>query len=89
MIVREDMVVRNHCGVHARVATGLTEIAKSDNVEIELVSGGRSVDCCSILEVLSLALTRGSHVEVLIRGEDAEKSLGAVRELLTGTEPDG
>jgi len=89
MIVREDMVVRKQCGLHARVATGLAAIAKSNNVEIQLVSGGRSADCCSILEVLSLALTRGSHVEVLIRGEDAEKSLGAVRELLTGTEPDG
>ncbi|HHB75349.1 MAG TPA: HPr family phosphocarrier protein [Desulfobulbus sp.] len=89
MIVREDMVVRNHCGIHARVATGLAAIAKSNNVEIELVSGGRSADCCSILEVLSLALTRGSHVEVLIRGDNADKSLEAVRELLTGTQADG
>ncbi|RUM38755.1 MAG: HPr family phosphocarrier protein [Desulfobulbus sp.] len=89
MIVREDMVIRNHCGLHARVATGLAAIAQSNNVEIQLVSGGRSADCCSILEVLSLALTRDSHVEVLIRGKDADKSLDAVRELLTGTEFDG
>ncbi len=80
MTAREKIVVRNHCGVHARVATGLAEIAKADNVEIELISGGRAADCRSILEVLSLALVRGS---------DADQALGAVRKLLTEKDSDG
>ncbi len=88
MTAREKIVVRNHCGVHARVATGLAAIAKADNVEIELISSGRSADCRSILEVLSLALTRGSQVEVLVRGADAAQALRAVRQLLIGTVSD-
>lgn len=86
MLIREEMVVRNHCGVHARVATGLAAIAQKDNVEIKLVSGGRTADCRNILEVLSLSLVRNSHVEVLARGPGANKALAAVRKLLTGTE---
>ena len=89
MVVREEMVVRNHCGVHARVATGLAAIAEADNVEIEVVFGGRTADCRNILDVLSLSLVRGSHVEVLVRGPEATRALAAVRELLTGTEING
>ena len=84
MVVREEMVVRNHCGVHARVATGLAAIAQENNVEIKLVSGSRTADCRNILDVLSLALVRGSHVEVLVEGLEGDKALAAVRELLTG-----
>ena len=89
MVVREEMVVRNHCGVHARVATGLAAIAEKDKVEIKLVSEGRTADCRNILEVLSLALVRDSHVEVLVRGPGADRVLAAVRDLLTGTETNG
>ena len=89
MVVREKIVVRNHCGVHARVATGLAAIADRDNVEIRLVSGARTADCRNILEVLSLALVRDSQVEVQVRGDGADRALAAVRELLTGTEFNG
>ncbi len=89
MVVREQMVVRNHCGVHARVATGLAAIAEADNVEIEIVFGGRTADCRNILDVLSLSLVRGSQVEVLVRGLEATRALTAVRELLTGTKNNG
>ena len=89
MVVREEMVIRNHCGVHARVATGLAAIAQANNVEIELACGDRIADCRNILEVLAMSLARGSHVEVLAKGPKAARALAAVRELLTGTKFDG
>lgn len=88
MILQEEMEVQNHCGVHGRVATRLAEIAISTDVELELIKDGQHVDCRSILEVLALALTRGIHVEVRVKGQEAEVALTAVRRLLRGENKD-
>jgi phosphotransferase system HPr (HPr) family protein len=84
MILHEEMEVCIHCGVHGRVAVKLAEIAEKNNVDMEIISEKEQVNCRSILEVLGLALVRGSHIRVRAKGEQAAKALTTVKSLLAG-----
>ncbi len=75
--------VDNRCGVHGRVAARLAELAREGDVSLQIVCTSGTVDCASILEVLSMALVRGTEVTVRVRGSRAEAVLDAVQELLT------
>ncbi len=83
-VLREDMEVLVHCGVHGRVAVQLAEIAEENSVELYIASGGRQVSCSSILELLGLALVQGTGISVRVKGDRAEEALQAVRQLFMG-----
>ena len=88
--VREIPFVRWHCrinnpkGVHCRVAGKLTEIIASHDAEVQICHQDEQIDCTSILEILSLALIRGSRVEFLAHGSEADKVQAAINQLLSG-----
>ncbi len=75
--------VHNRCGVHGRVAARLAELAREDDVSLQIVCASDTVDCASILEVLSMALVCGTEVTVRAQGGRAEAVLDAVQELLS------
>lgn len=82
-LVTAEYKVANAKGVHGRVATRLAEIALQYEVEIRLVYQGREADCASILDVLSMALVKGSVVEVRLIGGRSEAALQVVGDVLT------
>ena len=82
IVLTEEMEVLVHCGIHGRVAVNLAEVAKENKVELQISSGGRQVNCNSILELLSLALVQGSRITVRAEGDRAANALRAVRGLL-------
>ena len=81
--------VRWHCrvdnpkGVHCRVAGKLAEIIAGHDAEVQLCHRDEQIDCTSILEILSLALVRGSRVEFLAHGREAAKVQTAINQLLS------
>jgi phosphotransferase system HPr (HPr) family protein len=81
-VIEEHMEILVHCGVHGRVAVTLAEVARDNNVDLQIESGDRQVNCSSILELLSLALVQGSRITVRVEGEQAERALRAVKILL-------
>jgi phosphotransferase system HPr (HPr) family protein len=83
-VLQEEIVVRIHCGIHGRVAANLNDIAKKYSVTMEIIKGNEQVNCQSILDVLGLALVRGSRIHVRVRGKQAEKALTTVKSLLAG-----
>ena len=86
MVLQEEIEVRIHCGIHGRVAADLVDIEKKYNVTMEIIKGNEQVNCRSILEVLALALVRGSHIYVRARGKQAAEALTTVKSLLAGQE---
>ena len=61
-------------GLHARPASQLVNTLKNVKSEVELIKEGHSINPKSILGVLSLGVSHGDHVEIIIDGED-EQSL--------------
>jgi len=87
MIVNEkDIVVLNPHGIHSRVATKLAMIGRHEQVTLFLIHEERTVDCSSILDVLSMAIPYGSRLKVRIEGADdkVRDALLSVVEILEG-----
>lgn len=84
MIVREkDITVGNPLGVHGRVATQLALLARRHGVLLHLLHADEEIDCSSVLDVLSMALTCGSVFRVRVAGEEDSvvKTLAAVEQI--------
>lgn len=76
-------VVINRLGLHARAAMLLVETAGRFEAIVEITKDGQTVDAKSIMELLLLAATQGSTIEVSAIGKDAEAALAAIGELVT------
>ena len=70
-------------GLHARPAGDLVKLVKSfAGTLVTLSTSARSVNASSILSILSLALKKGTEVEVKAVGPDEEKALAEVTRFL-------
>ncbi|MCI5222695.1 MAG: HPr family phosphocarrier protein [Candidatus Electrothrix sp. AR4] len=76
--------IGNPKGVHCRVADRLIEIVAEHDASVRITDREESVDCTSILEILSLALVYGSRVRFTAQGPDARKVAAAIDQLLSG-----
>lgn len=73
----------NERGLHARAATKLVQLASRHRCEV-LVSGpdGESVNAKSVMGVLLLCGSKGTHVTVTAQGEGANLAVGAIGDLI-------
>lgn len=80
----QHLVVTNRLGLHARAAAKLVRTASGFRSSIRLERAGNgggddiSADAKSILSVLMLAASRGTHLSIVCEGIDEEVALGAV-----------
>ncbi|MBQ6253258.1 MAG: HPr family phosphocarrier protein [Bacteroidales bacterium] len=74
-------------GLHARPAGELVKLAKSFPGTKTLISNGaREVSAASVLSILSLALKKGTEVEVKAEGPDEESAVNALAGFLDSLE---
>lgn len=71
-------------GLHARPAARLAKAAQQFAAEIRFIARTGEADAKSILDILSLAATKGTEIVVRCTGEDAEEALRAFQELFSG-----
>ena len=78
------LTISNRLGLHARPATALAELAGGFTAEIKLrrTDTDHKVDAKSIMQLLMLAATRGTKLEVLADGPDSSKAIDAITELI-------
>ncbi|WP_051553505.1 HPr family phosphocarrier protein [Desulfobulbus elongatus] len=82
MRAEQVVVIGNERGIHGRVATRLAGMAASHGVHLFLRHGEETVECSSILDVLALALARGTAVGLVAEGAQAESALAAAIEII-------
>ena len=73
--------VINPQGLHARPADLLVRCADEYESVIHLQKGSETVDCRSILSLLTLGATEGTDLKVTVQGTDAVEAMAAVCEL--------
>ena len=83
-MIRREVRIADHLGLHARPAAKVAELASRYQAKLFLKKGNRMADASSILDVLALACTKGSLVEILAEGEDAQEAAEALAKLLSG-----
>lgn len=83
IVLEKNIVVLNRHGIHGRVAARLAHIAARHKVILHIIHGGDSVDCSSILDVLSMAFVYGTRFTIRVEGENkkAAKALAAAEKL--------
>ncbi|MDJ0861426.1 MAG: HPr family phosphocarrier protein [Gammaproteobacteria bacterium] len=81
-MVRRDVTIINKLGLHARAAAKLVTLAAGFDAEIRLRRDDREVDAKSIMGVMMLAAGKGTRLEVVASGPDAQVAVEQLQALV-------
>ena len=81
MTRRETRIV-NRLGLHARAAAQLVRMANEYNSDISLIKSNQQANAKTIMEVLMLGATQGEDLTVEARGDDEERAVEAIVQLI-------
>ena len=72
----------NRLGLHARAAAKLVTLASKFEADVTIRKDGREVSGKSIMGVLMLAAAKGSEIDLIANGSDAEQALAELTQLI-------
>ena len=82
MSVTRTHTIVNEKGLHARASAKLVELVEEFDAEAEVSKDGLSATGDSIMGLLMLAASRGTTVEVVTTGTQAEELADAIEALI-------
>jgi phosphotransferase system HPr (HPr) family protein len=75
-MIAKKLTIGAQDGLHARPAGDLVKLVKSfPGTQVTMSTEARTVNASSILSILSLALKKGTEVEIKADGPDEDKAL--------------
>lgn len=74
--------INNRLGLHARPAMSFVDTANGFNADIRVSKGDQSVDGKSIMQLMTLAATQGTELDLAAEGEDADDAIQALIDLV-------
>lgn len=74
--------IANDLGVHLRAAGALVQVAGRFVCEVWLDRNEARANAKSIMSVLSLAAGKGTELDIVASGEDAQAAVDAIAELI-------
>ena len=82
MIVEKIVIIKNKQGLHARPAALFVQIANKFASEITIVKGRQKINGKSIMGIMMLAAGAGSKVTIVANGDDADRAIVELEQLL-------
>ena len=82
--IEREVMISNKLGLHLRAAGRLVDVANQFTSDIRIRKGQRKVDGKSIMEVMTLAATTGTHIVLCAIGADAEDAIDSLAHLVEG-----
>jgi phosphocarrier protein HPr len=83
-MTREQVMITNKLGLHARAAAKLVHTASAFESEIFIGTEHEEVNAKSILGILTLAATKGTPLVVRANGVDEKAAVEAISALFAG-----
>lgn len=77
-----ELTIRNRLGLHARAAAKLAKLAESFGAAITVEKDGSTADAKSVMGLLLLCGQTGSTIRITAVGDDADRALDAITELV-------
>jgi len=74
--------VQNKLGLHARAATKLVQLASKFPCEIVVSREGQAANAKSVMGVLLLCGSKGTHLDIEATGEKADEAVRALGDLI-------
>jgi len=81
-MIQQEFTIQNKVGLHARPAAVFVQTAVKFNSNIIVEKDGKEINAKSIIGVLSLGAEKGSKIIIKIEGEDEQKAMKALKELV-------
>ena len=82
VVCETEVEIKNAEGLHMRPAMQFVDAASRFDCDVTVSNDQTSVDGKSIMQMSMLAATCGTKLKVKAEGEDAQKALDALRELV-------
>ena len=83
MKVSQNVEVINRLGLHARACACLVKTTTEFDAQVEVRSGDHICDGKSIMGLMMLAATQGTHIRVTADGNDAQAAVDQIKALFT------
>ncbi|MFT4571772.1 MAG: phosphocarrier protein HPr [Hyphomicrobiaceae bacterium] len=77
-----EFLIANQLGLHVRAAAIVVRTANRFSARIQVRAGSASADAHSLLDLLTLAATKGTRVQVEAHGTDASQAVEAIGALI-------
>lgn len=78
------VTIVNRLGLHARPAMTFVDLATTFPCDVKVRKGDTEVDGKSIMQMMMLAASKGSELEITCTGDQAEKAGAALKALVDG-----
>lgn len=79
---KASITINNRLGLHARPAMSFVDTANSFDACIRVHKGEQVVDGKSIMQLMMLAATQGTELEISAEGADADDAIAALTDLV-------
>lgn len=80
---REAIRVNRKEGLHARPAAEFVQLCKKIKSDVKLEKNGVSISGKSIIGIMSLGISKGEEIMVVVEGDDEVAAIGIIKELLS------
>jgi phosphocarrier protein HPr len=80
--LRKTVTICNKLGLHARAAARFVQLAARFESEIRLARGTREANGKSIMGVMMLAAGKGTELELIVEGNDAQAAVDEISALI-------
>lgn len=81
-MIRRPITIINKLGLHARATAKLVATASEFESSVRINGKGRDVDAKNIMQVMMLAASQGTDVELVSDGPDEEAAIEALTALI-------
>lgn len=78
------VTIVNRLGLHARPAMSFVDLASGFKSAVTVKRADQAVDGKSIMQMMLLAATKGTQLEVVAEGPDSEQACAALKKLVDG-----
>ena len=76
MTEKATVTIQNRMGLHARPAVVFVEVVNKYKSSVVVRNGAQAVDGKSIMQIMMLAATQGTELEIEANGPDAGEVIG-------------
>lgn len=80
--MRIKVKIANRLGLHARPAMSFVDTASRFRSDIKIIKGTQVVDGKSIMQLMMLAATQGTELEITADGPDCEDAINTLQKLV-------
>ncbi len=88
-MISTKIEIQNKLGLHARAATKFANLATRFSSDLNIDCNGKTIDGKSIMSIMLLAASKGTHIEIKAHGNDEHEALEALTSLINNKFDEG